>query len=143
MIVGLTYGLVAMLLMAVGVIIIKPMLNELPLLWTAEVRLVAGILVLIIVITFRSDRKKLFRSSLIPQKWQYAFFGSVLGSYISMIIWLGGMKYTQVSIAAALNQSSSIFVFIFAAWFLKERLTPIKAAAITAAVFGAVMIIVY
>ncbi len=143
MLAGLTYGLIAMLCMAVGVIIIKPLLNELPLLWIAEVRLIAGIIVLAIVITFRSDRKKLVRSALIPEKWRYAFFGSFLGSYISMIIWLGGMKYTQVSIAAALNQMSSIFVFLFAARFLKERITPIKAVAIMAAVVGAVMIIVY
>jgi drug/metabolite transporter (DMT)-like permease len=143
MIAGLMYGLVAMLCMAIGIIIIKPLLNELPLLWTAEVRLIAGIIVLAIVMAFRSDRRKLLRSALIPEKWRYAFFGSFLGSYINMVIWLGGMKYTKVSIAAALSQTSSIFVFLFAAWFLKEKITPIKGAAITVAVAGAVMIIIY
>jgi drug/metabolite transporter (DMT)-like permease len=66
--------------------------------------------------------------------------GSFLGSYIAMIIWLGGMKYTQVSTASALNQTTNIFIFIFAAIFLKEKITKQKTFGILSAMIGATMV---
>jgi drug/metabolite transporter (DMT)-like permease len=66
--------------------------------------------------------------------------GSFLGSYLAMIVWLGGMKYTQVSTASALNQTTNIFIFIFAAIFLKEKITKQKTIGIVLAIVGAVMV---
>ena len=43
------------------------------------------------------------------------------------------MKYTMVSVAAVLNQLSTVFIFILAAIFLKEPVTlPIVSATILA-----------
>ena len=46
-------------------------------------------------------------SSIIP-----AIPGALLGTYVAMILWLGGMKYGTASRAALLNQSATIFVLV-------------------------------
>jgi drug/metabolite transporter (DMT)-like permease len=50
------------------------------------------------------------------------------------------MKFTQASTAAALNQTSNIFVFIFAALVLKEKITKIRVAAISLGIAGAFVV---
>jgi drug/metabolite transporter (DMT)-like permease len=62
---------------------------------------------------------------------------SFFGSYFSLILWMGGMKYAKVSVAAALNQLNTIFIVVLAAVFLKERLSLWKVAAVILAFVGA------
>ena len=62
---------------------------------------------------------------------------SFLGSFVSLVLWMGGMKYAKASVAAALSQLNTIFIVVFAAFFLKEKLTPWKIAAVALAVVGA------
>jgi drug/metabolite transporter (DMT)-like permease len=50
------------------------------------------------------------------------------------------MKYAPVSVASALNQTSSIFVVILAALFLREPLTPRRIGAISLAFLGALLV---
>ncbi len=56
-----------------------------------------------------------------------------------MIAWLAGMKYTMVSVAAVLNQLSTVFIFILAAIFLKEPVTLPRVSATILAVLGAIL----
>ncbi|MBU1707543.1 DMT family transporter, partial [bacterium] len=72
----------------------------------------------------------------------YTLSGSFMGAYLSMILWLGGMKYAQASIAAVLNQTSNIFLFIFAALLLKEPINLQRIVAILLGVAGAVLVTV-
>ncbi len=65
----------------------------------------------------------------------------MLGGYLSMILWMGGMKFTLVSRAALLNQVSTILVFAFATVLPREPLTPRRGAAIAMATAGAVLVI--
>ena len=58
-----------------------------------------------------------------------------------MVLWLAGMKYTQVSIAALLNQTSTVFIVIMAAIFLKEGITLRKAISVGLAVLGSILVI--
>jgi drug/metabolite transporter (DMT)-like permease len=57
-----------------------------------------------------------------------------------MVVWLGGIKLTKASIAAALNQTNTIFVLILAALVLQERITPGRVVAIIMAVTGAFLV---
>jgi len=63
-----------------------------------------------------------------------------LGAYLSTILWMGGMKFTKASVAGALNQTANIFIFIFAAIFLKEPITKVRLLAIILAIGGAFMV---
>ncbi|HHS50722.1 MAG TPA: hypothetical protein ENN07_06355 [candidate division Zixibacteria bacterium] len=56
------------------------------------------------------------------------------------MLWLAGMKFTQLSTVAVLQQTSNIFVFIFAALILKEKMTPLRILGIFLAVGGAVLV---
>jgi drug/metabolite transporter (DMT)-like permease len=59
-----------------------------------------------------------------------------------MTAWLGGFKYTLASVSAILNQLSTIFLFVLAAIFLKEPLTPRRTIAVAMAVIGALLVTV-
>jgi drug/metabolite transporter (DMT)-like permease len=58
-----------------------------------------------------------------------------------MFVWLAGMKYTQASIASALNQTSTIFIFIFAAIFLKESINLKRTIGIILAFIGSFLVL--
>jgi drug/metabolite transporter (DMT)-like permease len=138
---GVTFGALAMATMAVGIVMIKPLLDRSPFLWVTEVRLLAGIVVVLIFLLLHPRRRKIIRSIGSVRQWGYTFSGSFFGAYLSMILWIVGMKYTQASIAAALNQSNSVFIFILAAWFLKEPINRQRVFGIVLAVAGSFMVI--
>lgn len=137
---GILWGTLALAAMAVSVVMIKPLLEQSPLLWTTEIRLIGGIAVLLVIMIFHPSRRTILASIHSSQRWLYTISGSFIGAYVSMILWLAGMKYTQASTAAALNQTSNVFVFIFAALLLRERITLLRLIAICLAVTGAVIV---
>ncbi|MBD3232338.1 MAG: EamA family transporter [candidate division Zixibacteria bacterium] len=137
---GFLWGALAMLCIAVSVIIIKPYLINEPLLWVTQVRTLAGLGALFIILMFFKNRKKQLKSLVDIRNWKWMFPGSFLGNYLSLILWMAAFKYTQASTAAALNQTSNIFVFVFAALFLKEMITREKLIGIILAVGGASLI---
>lgn len=138
---GITWGVLGTLAMVIGVIMIKPLLNRSPLLWSIEVRLTGGLLILALITMFHPMRRQMISSIYKDKKsFGYTFTSSFLGAYLAMFLWLGGMKFTQVSTASILNQTSNVFIFIFAALLLKESVTPRKTIAILLAVFGAILV---
>jgi drug/metabolite transporter (DMT)-like permease len=47
---------------------------------------------------------------------------------------------TLVSVASALNQTNTVFVLLFAAWILRERISPSRIVAIVVAFAGATLV---
>jgi drug/metabolite transporter (DMT)-like permease len=125
---------------ALGVVIFKPLLDELPFLWIIEMRLLAGCLGTGIYLLFLPDRQKIIKSLITVENWRYMLPASFLGAYLSMVIWIGGMKYTQASVATALNQTTNVFVFLLAVLFLKEPVNLIRVIAIVLAFAGALLV---
>ncbi|MCX6641094.1 MAG: DMT family transporter [bacterium] len=137
---GIFFGVLAMVTVAVGIVVIKPILSRSPLLWVSLVRFAGGVGVLILVLLFHPRRRSILTSIIGVKSWGYTLSGSFVGAYLALIIWLAGMKFTQVSTAAALNQTSSVFVFIFAALILKEPINLQRTAGIVMAVAGVFMV---
>jgi drug/metabolite transporter (DMT)-like permease len=137
---GVVYGILASAAMAVGVVLMKPLLGTYPVVWVAEIRLIGGTAVLAFVLLFHPGRKKIVNSLLQTRNWQYTLLGSFFGAYLSMTIWIAGMKYTKASIASALNETSTIFIFIFAGFLLKEPMTLRRTLGIVIAVAGAFLV---
>ncbi|HHE46817.1 MAG TPA: EamA family transporter, partial [Bacteroidetes bacterium] len=137
---GIIWGAAAMALMAVGIVMIKPLLERSPLLWATEVRLVGGVAILGLVLLVHPGRRAVVNSLLKSRNWKFTLSGSFLGAYLSMILWLAGMKFAPASIAAALNQTSNIFVFVLAAIFLREPINLQRGVGITLAVAGVFLV---
>jgi drug/metabolite transporter (DMT)-like permease len=136
---GVAIGITAIILIAAGVVVAKPALNRTPLLWAIESRYLGG---LVGVLGFRPFLKgKLGKAipSLAPKEW-FAVFGSAVAAYLQMILWLGGMKYAQASIAAVLNQTATIFTIVLAALILHEPITRVRIGAAALAMAGVVLI---
>jgi len=137
---GIILGTLAMLATAVGVIIVKPMLSHLPFLWATEVRLLGAMLTLILIALFHPGRRRILSSILDKKSRLYVLFGSFFGAYMAMLVWLGGMKFTEASIASALNQTNSIFIIILAAVWLKEPLNARRIIGIIIAFLGVLLV---
>jgi drug/metabolite transporter (DMT)-like permease len=140
LILGIIFGILALALMALGIVMIKPLLDRSPLLWVTETRLVGGVIILILILAVHPGRRKIIASVFAPGGRVYTVSGSIIGGYLAMLLWLAGMKFTQVSIAAALNQTTNIFIFIFAAIFLKEKINLQRSLGIILAVIGALLV---
>jgi drug/metabolite transporter (DMT)-like permease len=139
--VGVLLGVLAMISLAAAIVIAKPVLDRAPLLWAATVRQV-GCLAVMFPVALLSPRRAQILGALRPSAvWLHSLPGAVLGSYLAMMCWIGGLKYTKVGVAAILNQSSTIYILVLAAIFLKEPFTRRKLAASLVALAGIVLVI--
>lgn len=141
LVIGIVYGLGGVLSIAIGIIMIKEILVRIDLIWVTFVRVVAALVGMILVVLLHSRRYQLIQELKFSSAWKWAVPASISGNYLALLCWLGGMKYTLVSLAAILNQLSTVMIFIFAAIFLKEKITVIKTIAIILAISGAVVAI--
>ncbi len=139
---GVLLGVLSIALMAVGIVIAKPVLETdgFPLVWATTIRLMAGTAALAAIAAASPLRRRILSAFRPAPVWGYSVPGSVFGGYLAMTFWVGGFKYTSATIAAVLNQTSAIFAIILAAIFLKERITPRKAVAIGMAICGVVLV---
>jgi drug/metabolite transporter (DMT)-like permease len=140
LVLGTLVGVVGIGLMAVSIVAIKPILNEVPVLWATWVRLGAGGVGLLPLILLHPRRRQLLATLKPGRSWRFAVPAAFSGSYLAMICWIGGMKYTDVSVATILNQLSTIFIFVLAVVFLKEGLTWRRVLAIVLAFCGGMLV---
>ncbi len=128
---GVVLGMASQLLMAIGIVMAKPVLNVSDVWWATSVRQVGGLVILFVQGFSPRYRAEMIRAFTPSRQWKITIPAAVLGTYLAMIFWIMGMKYTYTTIASVLNQMSVIFMLIFATMFLKEPLTWRKAAAIS------------
>jgi drug/metabolite transporter (DMT)-like permease len=140
MAVGVACGVLAMATVAFGIVLAKPVLNRSPVLWATTMRQVGALAVMLPAAALSSRRRQSFSIFRATRRWKYSLPATLLGSYLALICWVAGMKYTQAGIAAILNQTSTIYVLLLATIFLKEPLTRKKVAASAVAIAGIVLI---
>src|SRR6185436_13539 len=138
--IGFLLGASAMATVAYAIVMMKPILNAYPLTLMTTIRMAGGLASLVLVLPFHPDRKSV-REVFRPQparRWMLA--GTFLGSYLSIITWLAGFKYSQAGVVALLNQTSTVWIVILAAIFLNEPMTRLKLLAVAMAFVGAAVI---
>lgn len=136
---GLATGVLAVLLMAIAVVMVKRVLEYADLLWVSTIRLlggVAGMLAIGAVIGGARAPVPLDRRG-----WAMLLVGALVGQLLSMLLWLGGYKYTSASVAAVLNETASVFIVLLAWLFLGERINRRKAAGIGCTLGGVVLML--
>jgi drug/metabolite transporter (DMT)-like permease len=134
---GIAFGIAAMFFTALGIVMAKPVLDEVSIFWATLVRMAGGTAALALLVPALKNRRAVLRPLLDRRNWKALVPAAVFGSYLSLVLWTGGMKYAKASIAAVLSQLNTIFIVIIAAVFLRERLTGWKVLAVALAFLGA------
>ena len=133
---GAAFGAGSVLLMAIGIVMVKPVLEEHEFLWTVGLRLAAGALGMLAFAGLSRGWARMMLHYRAPQPWAVIIAASVLGSYVSMILWLAGYKLTQASIASVLNETAAAFIVLFAWLFLGEGMSWRKLIGVVLAFVG-------
>jgi drug/metabolite transporter (DMT)-like permease len=140
--IGVAAGLAGIILMAIGVVLIKPVLEKSGLVEITFLRLAvaAGAQLLW---TLASKRGRAVLSVFRPSPaWKVLVPASILGTYVAMLLWLGGFKWADASIAAILNQTSTIWIVLLGRIVLKEQVSPRRAVGTGIAIVGAVVVLI-
>lgn len=139
---GLALGAAAMVALSVGIVIVKPVLDHQPVIWVTGLRQFVALAVLAPVVAGSRDGRQWRQLLLVDRRmFGLALLGTVLGSYLALVFWIAGMKYTTVGTAAILNQTSTVYILVLATVVLGEAFTRRKALACVLAVGGVVCVI--
>lgn len=137
---GMVLAALAIALMAFGIVLAKPVLEDFPVVWATTLRLAAGFGFLALFAFLGKKWREHWRTFIPSRSWRAALPGSILGTYVCLIFWIGGFKYTYASVAAVLNQTSVIFAAILATLVLKEPFGARRGAALVLAVIGVLVV---
>ncbi|MEE2643834.1 MAG: DMT family transporter [Myxococcota bacterium] len=118
---ALLLGVASMALMAFGVLIAKPVLDENELCSVTTARLFWGIVAQSAWLLL-SGRRAAFSILRPSMRWRSLAAPAFLGTYVAMLLWLAGMKYATLSLSTALSQLAPIFTLFLARVFFKEPL---------------------
>ncbi len=128
-------GVLAIALMAVAIVMVKRVLEAQPVLWVTGVRMAGALAGLVLIAALRGELR-LLRPPAGGLDWRRLVIAAVVGQFLSMVFWLGGYKYTQASVAAILNETSSVFILLLAWLWLGERMGPRGLAGVALALAG-------
>ncbi len=139
---GILLGALSIGMMAFSVVLAKPVLEaeDFPLVWAAAIRLGAGTIILLLQ-TAASPNRRIVASVFRPSSaWRFIVPASILGSFLSYLLWIASFKYLAATTAAILNQTSVIFAIILATIVLNEPFTRRKGLAVGLATTGILVV---
>ncbi len=138
---GMAYGFAAIVCTALAVVIAKPVLEGSELIEVTTTRLVVGVIGQGLWIV-GTGRWREAVSALKPAPyWRTLVPAAFVGTYISMVLWLGGFKWADASVAAVLNQMATVYILIQARLVLGEVLRPAQVVGALLAAGGALVIV--
>jgi len=138
---GAVYGVGAMFLMAVGIVMVKEILETRPFLWTVELRLTGGIAGMLVVMMFGGRWRRAKQSFSEPQPWGTIIWASFLAAYVALLLWLAGYKLIDASVASALNETNGAFIVLLAWLMLGEKISHRKLAGISLTLAGVIVMV--
>jgi drug/metabolite transporter (DMT)-like permease len=138
---GVMYGIGSVFLMAVGVVMVKGILETRPFIWTVQLRLLGGLAGMVIYIVLRRQHIQLARNFSRSLPWVPIIAGSFLGSYLSMILWLAGYKMIPASVASILNETANSWIVLLAWLILHESLGLRKVTGLLMTLAGVVIMV--
>jgi len=137
---GFVYATLAVFFTALGIVLIKPVSNELPFFWIILIRSFGGFITMVVYGVIL--KKSLSILHVIKAKGgNWLILGAFIGQYLSMMIWVAGYKYTSASIASILNETASIFILILSFLLLNENLTKRKILGVVITISGVAMVL--
>ena len=137
---GIILGLIALVLLCLGIVVAKPILDRSPLLWVTAMRQCGCALFMLPLAACTRRGRRAVRELRPGHAWRFMVPAAFLGSFLALIFWIAGMKYALVGVAAILTQSSTFFILLFAVLFLREPLTRRKLLAALLALAGVILV---
>ena len=142
-VIGITVAILAVFTNALSLVIAKPALVNTPLVWATTVRLIGGLIPLAIFTLCSKGNRQVWQTFKPRSSWKWLMPATIMGNYIALIFFIGGMKYTEVGAAGVLNKLSTVTIILLSVVFLKERMTPMKTVAAALSLTGALLVIYY
>ena len=137
---GICFGILAQIFTAYSVLVIRPILYDYSILYIALYRFSFGLLATISISFLKYGVANILSIYKKGLRNYYVLMGSFLGTYLSVVFWLAGFKYTLAGRAAIYNQLSTIIIVILARIFLKEPLNKKKIIGVIVAIIGAIVV---
>ena len=119
---GVMFATGAVFMMAVGVVMVKEILETRSFLWTVELRLVGGAVGMFLFVLARHRWRSVRDNFKLQQPWGMIMLASFLGSYFALILWLAGYKLIDASVASVLNETNVVFIVLLAWLMLGEHI---------------------
>jgi drug/metabolite transporter (DMT)-like permease len=123
---GIALGIAAVLMMAIAIVLVKRVLERNELVWISAIRLVGGVIGMLLANAWVQRGGGIAPVVLDRHGWLLLVSAAFVGQLLSMLLWLAGYKYTDASVASILNETSSVFIVIFAWLLLREPLGPAR-----------------
>ena len=108
---------------ATGVVLVMPVLQTSSLIEVTWTRLLAGVVGQVLFMSVRGELRAAVRVFRPSPVWKTLLPGALIGTYISLILWLGGFKWSSAPVAAILNQMATVYILVLARVVLKETVS--------------------
>jgi drug/metabolite transporter (DMT)-like permease len=118
---GFGFALLAIILMAVAIVLVKRVLEAQPLLWVTGWRMLGALFGMAAIAVARGEARYLSPPT-VDMPWARLGLAAFLGQFLAMLLWLAAYKFTQASVASILGETASVFILVLAAIWLKEPL---------------------
>lgn len=138
---GAGLGAASLALMAYGIVLVKPQLNAYSVTWVATIRMCGGVVSLLLLLPWQSERRAIVQLFAPGAHWKLLLPTAILSAYVAILFWIAGMKYAQTNVSSILNQTSAVWIVLFAVWFLDEKFNLRKAAALFLALGGSALVL--
>lgn len=138
---GVLLGVVGIVVMGLGVVLSKPLVERGNLFEVSAIRLAAGVVGQLLWLGIVPSQRSALSILKPGRSWRRLGPAAFLSAYLSMLLWLGGFKWTSASRASVLNQMTTVFTIVLARVLLGESLTARRAAGATAAACGALLVL--
>ena len=138
---GAFYGIAGVFMMALGIVMVKEILEQRPLLWTMELRLTGGVAGMLVYMLVQRQWQAVRQNFRKPQPWWGIIGASFMAAYLCLILWLAGYKLIDASVASILNETNVVFILILAWLFLGEKITHRKLAGIGLTAAGVLIMV--
>ena len=120
---GFLMGIGSVALMGFGIVLAKPALGTSHVVEASLTRLLFGTAALAAWIAVRPRAREVFSILSDRGAWRTLGPAAFVGTYVTMLLWIGGMKHAEASVSGVLCQLSTVFTLVLSALILKERLS--------------------
>ncbi|MDT8439011.1 MAG: DMT family transporter [Wenzhouxiangellaceae bacterium] len=139
---GLFHAIGGVLMMAVGIVMVVPLLAGEHFFTIAALRLTAGSTAMLVFLGATGTTGQALARFRQPQPWPTVILASVLGSYVAMLAWLGGYRLAPAAVASVLNETASAFIVLFAWLMLGEPVSARRGVGVLVTFSGVALMVV-